>query len=402
MKKLIIISVIIIAAVWYGWGWFTQANNQISFRSVKAEKGDITQTVSATGTLQPIRLVQVECRINGPITKLYVDNNSRVKEGDIMAQIDPAAYEMRVVQEKANLRQSQAQIERAKANLIRAEKELKRANELSELDLISKAELDSAIANRDALIADLESSKASIEQSKTRLQEAEINLGYTAIKAPVDGVVISRDVKEGQTVGNYSQKPPFVIATDLKKFHIEASVSESDIGLVRMGQPVTFTVDSYPQIQFTGEAVQRNFSPNTVQNVVTYIVIVSADNPDEKLLPGMTANLIFEVARRTNVLKVPNAALRFRPDPSMIDNAPDSPPPAGQGVQTAGNNPAPEPVQLWIKTSKGLKPITINIGISDEKFTEVIKGDITEGQEIITGIIEETESDQGRKAKFHF
>ncbi|MEK7448861.1 MAG: efflux RND transporter periplasmic adaptor subunit, partial [Planctomycetota bacterium] len=202
MKRFVVILVIIILPIlgWLGWYWFAGNNNKITYRSAKVEKGNIIQTVNATGTIQPIKLVQVGTQVTGPITKLYVDYNSLVEENALIAQIDPAVYEARVAQDEANLIKSKAEVERVQANLIQAEKELVRANELAQQDLVAQSELDAAVATRDGLAAQFKIALASVEQNKSTLRMSEINLAYTTIKSPVNGTVISRKVNEGQTV----------------------------------------------------------------------------------------------------------------------------------------------------------------------------------------------------------
>ncbi|MDI6732543.1 MAG: efflux RND transporter periplasmic adaptor subunit [Planctomycetota bacterium] len=322
MKKLIIIGSIILLTViiWWGVKWFSGANNHIIYRLAKVEKGDVIQTVNATGIVQPIKLVQVSTQVTGPIKRLYADFNSRVRESEVVAQIDPAVYETKVAQNKANLSRSIAEVERVNANLTQAEKELARAKELAKRDLISQSELDVAIANYASISAQLKVALASVEQNKSILQMSEVDLAYTTIKSPVDGVVISRNVNEGQTVvGSMSAQTIFIIATDLRQIQIEASIPEADIGKIKDRQPVIFTVDAYPEIEFSGVVTQVRLSATTVQNVVTYAVIISAENHKGILFPGMTANLTLEVNRRTDVLKVPNAALRFTPDASLVE-----------------------------------------------------------------------------------
>lgn len=386
MKKFIIIGgMVLLAVVWFGWKWLGGADDQIIYRVKPVAKGAIVQTVNATGIIQPIKLVQVGTQVNGPVKKLYADFNSRVKAGEVVAQIDPALYEARVAHDKASLIRSKAELERVKANLDLAEKELVRARELAERDLISTSELDTTIASRASLAAQHKLAEASVEQSKCSLQLSEVNLEYTTIKSPVDGVVISRNVDEGQTVvASFQAQTLFVIATDLKRVKVEASIPEADIGKIRTGQPVTFTVDAYLDIEFSGEVVQVRLSPTTEQNVVIYTVIINADNPEEKLFPGMTANLIFEVAHRTDILKIPNAALRFTPEPTMVQGRPDE---TKKPVYTSGGRRT----QVWIQTDEELlKAIPVTIGITDGSFTEVVNGAISEGQEIVTGAIKKS------------
>jgi len=429
MKKIIILIVLVLGvAGWVGWKWFGGSDNGFVFMTVKVQKGNIVQNVSATGIVQPIKLVQAGTQVNGLIVKLYVDFNSKVKEGDLIAQIDPALYEAEVAQRKANLIRSEADVDRVKANLNFSTKELERTKELAKQELISESELDSAIASLQSLDAQLKISKASVAQSKSLLELAEVNLEYTTIRSPVDGVIISRNVDEGQTVVSSLQAQTlFTIATDLKKVKVEASIPEADIGKIKKGNPVTFTVDAYPEQEFYGLISQVRLSATIEQNVVTYAVIIHADNPNEKLFPGMTANLICEVAKEKNTLKIMNSALRFKPAQELIapgsnldkefkgDNSKggsslgDRPSsmsnrPGGSNNQHgSGGHPTEMPrkgvdkkgssklAKIWVQTDdKLLKSIIITIGISDGSYTQILKGDVKENQEVVTAAIKES------------
>lgn len=431
MKKIIIalVAIIVIGAVL--WFFFLRNGNNgiIGYKTVKVDKGTVIKTVSSSGVVQPLQQVQVGTQVNGPIKKLYVDFNARVREGDLIAQIDPAPYEARVTQDKANLVSSVANVKRVEAGLIQAKKELERSNELAKRELISQSELDAAVASYDSLLAQIEVAKAGVEQAQATLNNSQINLSYTTIKSPIDGIVISRNVDEGQTVvASFSAATLFIIANNLTEVQIQASVAESDIGKISLKQLVRFTVDAYSENKFVGKVEQIRLSPTTVSNVVTYTVIINADNPGEKLLPGMTANLSFEVEKNENVLRIPNAALRFVPsDEEMAkvtvpkdtetETSSDSAVLSGTGqVQTDGSVITPEArsggrqgrsgmtrnkstnnkeaqikKQIWVLEDGKLKPISIIIGITDGSFTEVLKGNINEGQEVVTGTIKKGE-----------
>jgi HlyD family secretion protein len=406
-KYLIIIGVVLIIAVTLGL-LLKSGKAQIFYRFAKIEKGDITQTINATGIVQPVEVVQVGTQVTGVVMKLFADFNSKVTKGEVIAQIDPAIYETAVAQSNANLLRSQSEVERVKANLMLAEKELLRAQELEKRDLISKSELDTAQSNRDSLIAQIKSAEASVEQSRSALKTSQVNLDYTTISSPIDGVVISRNVDEGQTVvANYSAQVIYNIAQDLKKVKVEATIPEADIGKISVGQPVTFTVDAYQDMEFSGSVIQVRLSPTTVQNVVTYTVIIHADNEKEKLLPGMTANMTFEVAHRQKVLKVPNAALRFTPESELIDTdstAQDGEKEIGQRpvMPMGGQNNQKRPAfrknnnakKVWLMTDKSkFKGIRVIVGITDGSFTEILRGDIKENQEIVAGTIDKDSQD---------
>ncbi|MBI4712915.1 MAG: efflux RND transporter periplasmic adaptor subunit [Planctomycetes bacterium] len=401
MKKLIIIGIILLVIAAIGWqaGLFSNGNNVVNYRLGKVEKGDIVQTVSATGVIQPITLVQVGTQVTGPIKKLYADFNSRVKEGDLLAQIDPSVFSARVDQDVANLVRAEAEVERVKANLVQAENELARSQELTKRDLISKSELDTAVASRDSLVAQVKIALASLEQSKSALQVSRINLDYTTIKSPIDGVVISRNVDAGQTVAASLSAPTlFIIANDLKKVRVQASVSEADIGKIKTGQKIKFMVDAYADLEFNGIVDQIYLSSTTVQNVVTYTVIINADNPDEKLMPGMTANLTVDVASRVNVIKIPNAALRFEPEPGQITNGRDTEQPDQKRQKGLKKRQ-----MVWVEAGGGVKGIPVKTGITDNSFTELVsdggsdantgKGELKEGDEVITGVLQKGQED---------
>jgi HlyD family secretion protein len=361
------------------------------FRTAKLERGEIVQSVKATGIIQPIRLVQVGTQVNGPVKKLYVDFNDRVKSGQVVAQIDPAAYEAQAAQNEANLKRSIADVEQTEARLRQAERDLKRAQDLAAQGLVAQSELDAAVANRDALTAQVKLSKAVVEQSKATLNLSQTNLGYTTIRAPVDGVVIDRNVNEGQTVvASFSAQTLFVIATDLKQIQVEASIPEADIGNIRVGEPVSFTVDAYPDEKFHGAVAQIRLAAATLQNVVTYPVIINAENPDEKLFPNMTANVSCEVARRENVLKLPNSALRFKPAESATR------PTSHSLTRNHEAKASPEQAnrsEVWTPGPEGAKAVPVTLGITDGSFTEALAGELREGQEVITGLAEQGEKE---------
>lgn len=381
MKRWIVIASIgATLAAAGGWAWWHARNaNPTEYRFARVERGDVVQTVRATGTLEPIKLVQVGTQVNGPITKLYVDYNDEVKEGALVAQIDPIVYEAHLAQDTANLAQSEASVEESRAKLSQADKDLARSQELVRRDMLSQADLDAAVATRDSLAAQLKVALAAVEQAQASLRLSKANLGYTTISSPVDGVVIARNVNEGQTVvASMSAQVLFTIATDLRQMQIEASIPEADIGKVRPGQPVTCTVDAYDE-PFHGKVAQVRLASATVQNVVTYPVVISTDNPEKKLLPGMTANVACEVDRRTGTLKVPNAALRFKPDV----NGTKSP-----AATSGGSRPAKATQRIWIQKAPGAPPVDVPVvpGIGDGSFTELKDaGTLQDGDAIIVG-----------------
>jgi len=377
-------AVLLVAGGGTAWFLLSKKNNGASqYRTARVERGDVIQTVRATGVVQPIQLVQVGTQVNGPVQKLYVDYNSRVKEGDLVAQIDPTVYEARLAQDEANLSQSQANVEQTRVRLTQAEKELERARKLADRDMLSRAELDAATANRDALAAQLTLSKAAVEQANASLRLSRANLAYTTIRSPISGVVISRNVSEGQTVvASMSAQVLFQIASDLSRIQIEASIPEADIGKIKAGQHVSFTVDAF-DMPFTGRVSLVRMAATTVQNVVTYPVVIEAANPDGRLFPGMTATIVCETAHRADVLRVPNAALRFRPESETRNDASSR----GEGrPRTRG----PRMSKVYVQESPGAAPtaVQVAVGISDGSFTELREaGSLTDGRDVITGIV---------------
>jgi len=364
------------------WRWRNHENGTL-FRTAKVEKGDLVQTVNATGTVQPIKTVQVGTQVTGPVKKLYVDYNDHVQAGQVVAQIDPAAYQAKVAQDRANLQSALAAVEQVRAKLTQAEKELQRSRELVSRNLISQSDLDGAVADRDSLAAQLKLAQAGVEQARAALTLSQTNLDYTTIKSPVDGVVVARNVDEGQTVvASFASQTLFVIAADLKQMQVESSIPEADIGKIRAGQPVAFSVDAYGEEKFQGTVSQVRIAATIQQNVVTYPVIISAPNPDEKLLPSLTASVSIEVARHEKVLRVPNAALRFKYEPGAAASSAGS-----QGA--SGTTPAaPGRHQVWVPDGNDLKAVPVRPGITDGSYTEIIEGALKEGQEVVIGIME--------------
>ena len=346
-----IVLVIALLAVFGG------GNNKVEYRTEAVTRGDMGAAVTATGTVNPVTTVLVGTQVSGTIKSLFADFNSRVKKGQIIAQIDPAFFE-------TQLAQSQANADHAQAALRDAERLLNQNKTLYARNLVAKNDYDAAVTNYD-------SAKAQLAQAKAALQAAATNLNYTRIYSPVDGIVISRNVDVGQTVAASFQTPTlFTIAQDLTKMQIDTNVAESDIGRVSMDQDVEFTVDAYPDTTFKGKVWQKRQAPITVQNVVTYDVVVQVQNRDFKLMPGMTANVSIIVASKTDVLRIPNAALRFRP----AERAPEK--------ATAGGGEKKGP-GIWILENGKPKRVSITLGISDGTFTEVLSGDLKEGQLLI-------------------
>jgi HlyD family secretion protein len=432
-RRWLLISLVVIAlgAVGYLWLQGTGENNSSrKYRMVKVDRGNLSATVTATGTINPVVTVLVGSQISGTIKALYADFNSRVKEGQVVAQIDPAIFEAQVAQAKANvlkaqagLANAQAAVQSAQANLDKAEvavldtkRTLDRNVQLAERKVVAQqaldtaqANYDSALAQRDALKAQLavskaqvESEKANVENTKAALKVTETNLRYTTIRSPVTGTVISRNVDVGQTVAASLQAPTlFTIAKDLTEMQVDTNFSEADIGRIEQGQEATFTVDAYPEITFRGKVSEIRNAPQTVQNVVTYDVVIKVANPELKLKPGMTANVSIVVAHQENVLRVPNAVLRFRPEEAAME-IPEKAKKETSGAQASsrgkartgpatgsatGSAPAGSqgrPGRVWTLTTEGkLVSVPVGLGITDGSFSQIVSGDLKEGTEVI-------------------
>jgi len=371
-KTLFLLLIVILAgagyAAWrhYGPGAAQEANR---YRTVPVERGDIVKTVSANGTLNPVVLAMVGTQVSGVIIKLKADFNQRVEQGQVLAELDPALI-------KASLQQSLANLENYKAALQLAELTEKRTRALIERKYASQNDLDQAVQ---AVAA----AKAQVAVGEALVNRDQTNLGYTVIKSPVSGVVVSRNVDVGQTVAASFQTPTlFTIAQDLKQMQIYTTVAEADVGGIRVGQPVSFTVDAFPDRAFKGAVKQIRLNATTVQNVVTYNVVIDVDNPDGILLPGMTAFVGIVVDERHHVLKLPLAALRFKPEDGKREAKRGSEAkPQGKTVyRLAGDSPAAMPVQT---------------GLSDGKSVEISGESLKEGDAVI---VEETAPRKGGKA----
>jgi HlyD family secretion protein len=277
-------------------------------------RGDVVDTVGATGTLQAVTTVQVGTQVSGTIQSLYADFNSLVKKGQVIARLDPSLFQTQIEQARANLIRAQADLERLRVSLEDAQTKLTRARELSSRELIPRSDLETAEVNAKSIEAQIRSSEAMVTQARASLNQNQVNLDHTVITAPIDGLVISRNVDVGQTVAASMQAPTlFVLAADLTKMQVVANLDESDVGRIRPAQHVAFRVDAFPTETFTGSVTQVRLQPIVQQNVVTYATVIDVPNSELKLKPGMTANVNIEINRRTNVLRLPNAALRFRP-----------------------------------------------------------------------------------------
>jgi len=368
MKKKIKICVIAVASLLLVGAFFFFRNGEKvpEYRTEKVSRGDIRATVTATGTVNAVVTVLVGTQVSGTIKTLYVDFNSPVKKGQILAQIDPATFQAQVDQARANLFAARANVEKAEAALLDARRTLDRNKTLYQKNYIAKSDLDTAETNEQAARAQVSAAKAQVQQTGAALDFAENNLRYTRIVSPVDGTVISRNVDVGQTVAASFQTPTlFNIAQDLTKMQIDTNIDEADIGKINIGQTAEFTVDAYPDDTFTGKVFVIRNAPITIQNVVTYDVVVKVDNPELKLKPGMTANVSIVLEKKEGVLRVSNAALRFKP--------------AGKGENLNGLKGS----GVWILKDGAPGRIEVKTGISDGNYTEIVSGPLQEGLDII-------------------
>ena len=315
MKRAVyLLAVVAIGAV--GYRYFNPGASEFvpEIRTVTVTVGDVADTVGATGALEAVTTVQVGSQVSGIIQDLFVDYNSIVHEGDVIMRLDPSLFETQTAQARANLIRAEADVERSDVDVDDARMQLTRAEDLAARDLISATELEAAQVRVRSAAAQVKSAAAQVIQAQAALNQNEVNLEHTVIRSPIDGIVISRLVDVGQTVAASLQAPElFVIAADLTKMRVIANIDESDVGRIRPNQRVTFTVDAYPEEEFEGVVSQIRLEPVVQQNVVTYATVVDAPNPDLKLKPGMTATITLEVARSNDIVRIPNAALRFRP-----------------------------------------------------------------------------------------
>jgi HlyD family secretion protein len=379
MKKILTGIIIVIALAAAAFFLFRNKGNDIKFGTEKVVKGQIVMTVTATGTVNAVTTVLVGTQVSGTIKNLYADFNSPVKKGQIIAQIDPATFQAQVEQAKANLLAAKANHEKAEATLIDAKRTKERNETLFSKNLIARSDQDTAETNYETAKASVNAAKSQVAQTVAALEVAETNLRYTRILSPVDGVVISRNVDVGQTVAASFQTPTlFTIAQDLTKMQIDTNVDEADIGKITVGQEVEFTVDAYPDHVFKGKVWQVRNAPITVQNVVTYDVVIQVGNPELKLKPGMTANVSIIISTKKDVLKIPNAALRFKPSEKGLISSEKK----GPGV--------------WIIEMDKPKRVAVSLGISDGNYTELVSREINEGQELIVESLAKTNTPQQR------
>ncbi|MGZ6143865.1 MAG: efflux RND transporter periplasmic adaptor subunit [Myxococcales bacterium] len=359
----------------------------VRFETAAVDRGAILARITATGTLSPLITVQVGSQVSGRIQRLEVDYNSRVRKGQLLALIDPALFVAAEAQARANLAAARANLVKAIAQEKDAARQLARQQDLREEKLVAQADLDTAQTNADAAAATVVASRAAIGQAQAALTQASTNLAYTRIYSPIDGVVISRNVDVGQTVAASLQAPTlFLLAEDLVRMQVDTSVAEADVGRLREGMAASFTVDAYPSEVFRGTIRQVRNAPQTVQNVVTYDAVIDVVNDGLKLKPGMTANATVVYAERRDAVRVPNAALRFRPPPAL--GAPSE-------VRPIGNSRTRDQRTVWVLRGEAPVAIPIRVGVTDGSFTELVEGPLKPGDALVVETASTTHSGAG-------
>lgn len=449
MRKAIIAAIILAAGggsalTYYFYTRASAAEPTIS--TIQVSRGSVVQVVQASGTLEAVTTVQVGTQVSGTIKTLHADFNSLVRKGQVVATLDPSLFETQIEQARATLVRLNADLDRLRVQVDSARRTLDRTTQLAARQLVSAADLDTATVNVRLTEAQLKSAEAQVVQAQASLNQNEVSLAHTVIRAPIDGIVVSRNVDVGQTVAASMSAPTlFVIAQDLTRMQANASIDESDVGSVQPGQPVSFTVDAYPGEEFSGQVSQVRLQPAVVQNVVTYTAMIDVPNPDLKLKPGMTANVVVEIARRDGVLRIPSQALRFKPTASVVAalGTVDAGAPAGgmtpggtiirmSATETAGSSgieravlrtavergaigigdPAlrqaqgrPEPSRgagsgtrasldppatsngtVWVAVGQRIAQVRVTLGISDGTYVELVSGDLDEQAELVTKV----------------
>jgi HlyD family secretion protein len=385
--------------------WSRGSDDQrVKFETTKIDRGPIVAKVTASGTLSALRTVQVGSQVSGRIQKLLADYNTHVKRGQIIARLDPQLLVSALEQARANYLAAQADLDAARVQSQNSDKQLVRAKVLSDRKLTAQADYDQAEADANVARANVASAQGRLSQSKASLHQAEINLDYATIESPIDGVVISRSVDEGQTVAASLQAPVlFTIAEDLSKMQVDTSVAEADVGKLNGGMNAVFNVDAYPTERFEGRVRQIRYAAVNVQNVITYDAVIDVENALFKLFPGMTANVTFVHASRLDALRTVNAALRFKPAPELLERPKRPGPGAAPNADANAAHPrattltntqrkaakmdeSPDRRTLWVLRNHKPVSVPVKIGISDGTHTEVVEGDLRVGDEVITDV----------------
>ena len=412
MKKRALLMLVAVVLVTVAVAAYFRANGSASaprLNTAAATRGDVVETVDATGTLEAVETVEVGTQVSGTIKDLHADYNSRVRKGQVIAQLEPSLFATQVEQARATVVRLEADVEAAKVKLEDANIKLRRARELSARQLLPSADLETAEATARQADASVKAAQAQLVQGHASLNQMRVNLAHATIVAPIDGVVISRNVDVGQTVAASMSAPTlFVLARDLTRMQVNAKIDEADIGRIQAGQTVTFNVDAYPGKTFAGKVKQVRLEPVVEQNVVSYVTVVDVPNPDLELKPGMTATVTVEIARAEDTLRVPNAALRFRPDAEVFAALGQEPPQngmtgegnrgtrgprqtdgangerPGNGGRSAGSRREPGS-SVWVLRDGRLHRVRVQTGTSDGAFTAVA-GDLQETDQVALGL----------------
>ena len=405
-KKVVftVIALLLIGGAGFAYWRLGNSTKESPYLTVMVSRGNVRQVVSSTGTLQAVVTVIVGSQVSGTIAKLNADFNTKVTKGQVVAELDQSKFAARVEETRANLLAAQANLAKSKVAVEDAARTLARTKELMKRELVPQGDLDAAQTAYDAARAQLNVTQAQVGQSQAAVNQASIDLGYTVIRSPVDGIVISRSVDVGQTVAASLQAPTlFSIANDLTKMEVHTNVDEADVGNIREGQDVTFTVDAHPTRRFRGKVHQVRNAPQIIQNVVTYDAVVRIDNKELLLKPGMTANVQFLVSEKEDVLTIPNMALRFKP-PDEKNEAQDllrqeqsraaprvgarrtSRPGGGGGGGSGSEGHRVREVKIYLVKGSKAQSVDVQIGITDGSRTEVIAGSLNENDPVIIGM----------------
>jgi HlyD family secretion protein len=382
---------------------FGARKSPFHLEKARVERGDVVGKVTATGTLAALVTVQVGSQVSGRIAELKVDFGSRVHEGQVIAKLDARLFAAAAEQSRANRDAAAGKLAEVRAKAANAERQLQRTQELAAQKLVSEAELDNKTAEAAQARANVRAAEGDLAQAQAAHHQAKVNLGYTTIVSPINGVVISRNVDVGQTVAASLQAPTlFTIAEDLGKMQVHAAVSEADVGKLAPDMTATFVVDAYPEHRWQGVIRQIRDAPQSMQNVVTYDAVLDVDNPDHKLRPGMTANVTFVYAERKGVLRIPSAALRFRPPPELLADGSGSgapklkPKKAAKAAALAEAGP-PGKRSVWALRGERPVEVPVTVGVADGTRVELTGGQLHEGDVLITDAISKAERAEGKK-----
>ncbi len=401
--KSLVLRIVVIALVFAsaGAGAYTYLKQDAAAPSVttgEVTRGDVVDAIAATGSLEAVTTVQVGTQVSGTVMQLLADFNDLVRTGQVLARLDPALFQSQLEQARANLVRAEADAERLVVGLDDARAKRVRSDALAVRQLIARSDQEAAEVAVRSAEAQLRSAQAQIVQARASLNQAQVNLDHTVIASPIDGIVVSRNVDVGQTVAASMQAPTlYVLAADLTRMRVNAKLDESDIGRVRPGQTVTFRVDAYPDQTFTGRVAQVRLLAEVSQNVVTYGTVIDVPNPQLRLKPGMTANVSVEVARRTDVLRVPGAALRFRmPGASgsaatgqstrAVSSPPTADSSAGSRTASSSGTAGAAVKTVWRSTAAGLEPVSVQAGITDGSVVEIVSGALAVGDRLVTAM----------------